>query len=943
MRFLYRSCQAASLALVLGLLAGAAQAADIPIGAKKLVVRDRSAVGAKSSAVYVAPDRGAGIEVGTARDPRSVEADFEILYPGGESVARFRVPAGNPPTGRAWRVVPDGFVFSNKETDPAAEGNLTSVKNLVARAGRILKLVARSSGDLGGEIAVRGAPVGPVDSILTLRNGAEENRYCTRFESCRFKSAGGGLLANLVCKNGAPLTCPASTGRSRIEKAREPSHLWVVRTGALARGDQVMLGALQGLVARYSKEQIYLDPEAGGYRGWVEDLASTENVTWEEVTDPWWLVDRYRHLLRGHVVWQDGDSSVNVATSLAGPESALVVDAAMEGRALARGLERIADLRGLDEGWLLATHGDRLNPVVAFEQREEFAQQLRDYAVLSRGAVFFDGNSAFRQSVVDTLADDAAVYGWGDASIGEDVFVGANSDRAAFTIPSDHAHNLAPLSGFPEQQQEQQTHADIEAVSGKHYAAFLMTDGDNVQWLLGTFATDPRWYGSPARGSFDMGYGIAPSLAELAPTVMRWYYANASTGDAEDFFVVGPSGGGYLYPSRYPAGALDTHIERLAGWMALADLNLVQILDAESRERLDLWDRYTAHPEIDGLFYLEYADYSAGQGRVNWSNGKPVVSPRGKLWTGLPNSDTASIIALLNAAGRDSTSPAGYSLVNVAAWDQSYSMVQEVVAGLDADVEIVTPGELVQLMTENIPHEVAFHHDFTGAAWQSTDLALLGAAFWAEDFDSLFQPHPRRLRLTANGGGQVGSAWLEQRLDASRSWSTAFRFQVSHLVAGGADGLAFHLQADGPGANPGLRGAFAGPSLSVIVDTWNNGEGTDESLEVLLDGESIFFNDLTDFPADPRPGATGHVYRVEVDYLAASQRLRIRMFDEESDKALENWVDADLGNLGSVTSGFSASTGASAQNHDIRTWTMAAAAPTTSRRPTLWDKSPRPD
>ena len=915
------------LSLVVGLASPLEAATDVPLAARKLVIRDKSAVGAKSSVVFVARDKENLIQVGSGADPASVEAELEVFYPGGQPAARFRIPVGSAPGTRGWKTLPGGFSFTNKKTDPGSLETVTTVKSLLARSGKVLKVIARSAGDLDSNLGTLGAPTGPVDTVVTIRNGGEAIRHCSRFSSCRFKSSGGGLLVSLVCKNAEPGPCPTAESRSRIEKAREPSHLYVVRTSDLTSGEQVMVAGLQGLVARVSSAQIYLDPGAGGYRTWLEDLAATRGVTYEEVSDAWWLVDRFRDLLRGHLVWQPGDHSVNVANSLAGIENALLVDASMEGRALARGLERIADLRGLDEGWVLANYADRLNPVAAFEQREEFTQQLRDYAVLSRGMVFFDGNSEFRNNLIDTLASDAAVFGWGDATIGEDVFVGASSDRGAFTIAADHAHNIAPLSGIPAHQQTQPNQPDATASSGKHYASFLMTDGDNIQWLLGTFATDERWYGSPLRGSFDMGYGMAPALAEIAPSVLSWYYANAATGAGEDYFVVGPSGGGYLYPSRYPTAALDTHIERLADWMSLADLSLIQILDAGARERLDLWDRFTAKGHIDGLFYLEYADYSDGRGRVNWSNGKPVVSPRGKLWTGLPNSDATAIRDLLNTASRDATSVAGYSLINVAAWDQSFGLVRDVIESLDPQIEVVTPGELIQLMQDNVPHEVNFHHDYTGDFFETSTLELRGDAFWVRDEDALFLPHPQRLRLTNNGGGLVGSAWLTEPIDASQSWSTAFRFQISHLVNGGADGFAFHLQPDGIAANPGPRGSFNGSALTVVVDTWDNGEGTSESLEVLLGGQQFLFNDLLDFAADPTPGSTGHVYRLELDYLGELKRLRVRMIDEGSSAAMENWINIDLSGLENVWAGFSAATGASAQNHDIRTWTLAAARP----------------
>jgi hypothetical protein len=38
-----------------------------------------------------------------------------------------------------------------------------------------------------------------------------------------------------------------------------------------------------------------------------------------------------------------------------------------------------------------------------------------------------------------------------------------------------------------------------------HYASFLITDGDNLQWMLGDFPTDARWFGSPHRGKVGEG------------------------------------------------------------------------------------------------------------------------------------------------------------------------------------------------------------------------------------------------------------------------------------------------------------------------------------------------------------------------------------------------------------------------------------------------------
>ena len=726
----------------------------------------------------------------------------------------------------------------------------------------------------------------------------------------------------------------ANASQPHVAKGVQPTRLYTIRVPDMTGAERSMIGTLQGLLAASSSEQIYIRPLAGGYDTWLQDLVDQYGVERVDVTDALWLLDHFKDQVDGYLLYQVGDSSINAATSLASLERAVVVEQSIEGQVSALGLGRILDLRGQDEAWVLANYGGLLNPDVVVEQKEGFEHSLRDYAVLSNAFTFYDGNSTFREQVLDGLNPNSAVYGWGDALLGEDVFVRAGSERGIFTIPADHAHNLSALSGFPSIQQDQPADPDFTADPGTHYVAFLFTDGDNLQWTLGNLQSDLKWFNSPFRGNFDMGWGLPPSAVHSAPTVMKWYYDNAASGVGRDGFVAGPSGGGYLYPSLFPDAELNEHVGELAQWMALADLSVVEILDFGSQMDTRLWDVYTAQEQIEGLLYLEYGDHAEPQGRVVWSNGKPVVAPRVKLWNGLPNSDAATILSRINQAPRDPTNWQGYSLVIVGVWEHSLEEIQSIIDGFSPDTRVVTPNALVRLMTDNIPHDVSFDYDFTGDDFETDALELVGDAFWTTDNDALFLPHPQRLRLTYNAGGLVGSAWSDEPFDASKSWSTTFWFQITYPAVGGADGLGFHIQGDGVGANPGHEGgALASPRLSLVVDTWNNGpEGTDESLRLILDGNQIYLNDLLDSAADPNPGSSPTVFRMELNYAAGPQELGIRFIDEGSSDALYETVSGvDLSGFGSSWAGFSAVTGASTQNHDIRRWAFNGAHPHADR------------
>ena len=57
-----------------------------------------------------------------------------------------------------------------------------------------------------------------------------------------------------------------------------------------------------------------------------------------------------------------------------------------------------------------------------------------------------------------------------------------------------------------------------------------MTDGDNVQWLLGPFASSTSWFGSPDRGKVNLGWTVSPAMAEIAPNVLQYFYDHAKPG-----------------------------------------------------------------------------------------------------------------------------------------------------------------------------------------------------------------------------------------------------------------------------------------------------------------------------------------------------------------------------------------------------------------------------
>ncbi|RCW49437.1 GxGYxYP domain-containing protein [Paenibacillus prosopidis] len=512
----------------------------------------------------------------------------------------------------------------------------------------------------------------------------------------------GALLAGWTTSYADARSDSNQQGGTYYEKAAyRAEKLNVIRLNDMSETESVMIASLQGLIANKTSEQIYILPESGNYGLWLTDLKDKYGVKLKYYNDPWMLLKKYKKYFNGYLLWQQGNSSINAASSLAHLKDAVLLEQSDVTKA--EDYKQVMDLTGKDENWVKENYWNQLKHNLLIEQKEEMGPKLRDYAAMTGAFMFYDGNSAFRNAVMAEADDDSVVLGWGDASRGEDQFIMPSSEAGLFTLPADHAFNLSVLSGFELDSLKQKASEPPAAEYNVHYVSFVMSDGDNIQWMLNDLGEKGKpWFGNENRGSFDMGWAVSPSMIDLAPSVVNRFYEDATGKDA---FVVGPSGGGYMYPSKYPAAELDQHLERLNNYMGRMDLGLVEVIDFNAFNNAGLWDKYTAQPNVDGVIYLEYSNHKALNGAIKWANGKPVITPREMLWQGNAGSDNASVVNHINAAPRNPKSAAGYSLVLVHAWSKSMDDVKAVIDQLDDDVRVVTPVEMVGLIKEQVPQQ----------------------------------------------------------------------------------------------------------------------------------------------------------------------------------------------------------------------------------------------
>lgn len=513
--------------------------------------------------------------------------------------------------------------------------------------------------------------------------------------------AGAGALTGTPA--GAAEGHRGPTGLRRGEyfpRGAELSSITAIDVSGRPDPELTLLATAQGLAARSSATpHIYLTSPGSVDQLWLDDLHA-HGVKVRHAADVWKVVAA-QHIKR-FVRYSAADTSLSVATTAAGLLDAVAVEESLVPAAIAHGLHQVLDVRGKDDAWSFAKLFRRTRHDFAVEQKDTFAYPLRDLGTMAGAFTYYDGNSSLRARINAALAQDSPIIGWGDADDGENTFVGPSSDAGNFLVAADWARNTATLSSVPARRLEQHDRRPLRARAGRHYVSFVVTDGDNLQWMTTTLPASTDWWANPRRGDVALGWGMPPSMLDLAPSALRWYYDEAHRGAHGDQFTVGPSGSGYFYPSRYPRAALLEHTKRLDRVMRRTDVDVVQILDFDALATPGLWDSYTRRRSVSGLIYLEYSRYDREAGKTVWSNGKPVTSARHMLWEGLEGADEASVMAAINAAPTDPRSVNSYSIVAVHAWSKTVDDVLTVVDGLAEHVEVVCPGDLIKLMRATV-------------------------------------------------------------------------------------------------------------------------------------------------------------------------------------------------------------------------------------------------
>jgi hypothetical protein len=507
------------------------------------------------------------------------------------------------------------------------------------------------------------------------------------------------------------ITTSNSPFSNYVKNTLKPKQLYVISQDRLSEAEKTMLATLQGVVNSQSAYQIYiLSSSQPDYSLWLNDLKSSYGVNFKNVYDPWELVHMFKDYVEGYVLYSGSDNpSINNACSLCGLKNSIAVDKSIEYKVKLHGITKLkGDCRNTNEAWAYENLWNKgLNHSLVIQLQPSKASALRDYALMSKALVFYENDpntTKLREKIFSSMDKNSVCLGWGPD---EFVNVSTASKDGVSVVAADWSYNLTVLSSFDSKPLMQKAEdKEIPKEDNVHYVTFIMSDGDNQQWNLGSNYNSQKWFGSTNRGKFHMGWGISPSMYYLAPTVFKKYYDSVSNKPFEDYFIVPPSGNGYMYPSKFEKSRLKLYLQQLDDYMKDTDEKYMAVIDDCSFHDKRLWNKFTDKPHMKGIFYLDYHRHDNYHGEIIWSKNKPIVSCRDLLWSGLE--DESQLVKNINDRVENGETnvndPKAYTFVYVHAWSKTMDNVKSAMDMLNKNpkVRVVSPKVFMETIDRNV-------------------------------------------------------------------------------------------------------------------------------------------------------------------------------------------------------------------------------------------------
>jgi hypothetical protein len=536
---------------------------------------------------------------------------------------------------------------------------------------------------------------------------------------------------------------------------------WVAVQQNRSSADMYLFASLKGIVNR-TQPRIFSyegDAFAEGQYTWLQSLG----LSWSEPADKYDLITKYRSEINGLIVYDPAQTAtINLATVLAKDRKALIASPLLLSKLTAApyNLPILLDLRGQYTSKLQVyqamynTYWPNIDHRLLIGLNPDVHKAaLREYATaLGAATIWLDpdvaGESDLLNNFLSTMPAGSNFMGWWP---NEQPGVQRTSTYGITTIASDWSTNLTMHSGMPRTINIKPA-PPKPALQNKIYVAFILSDGDNLQYVEHLFR---KLWGNSDRGSVPMGWTLSPAMVDAMPGALNYFWQTATDNDN---LISGPSGFGYTYPNSWPnQSLLNQFISKTETYNRRAGFRVITV-----------WNTITGGINQNaGESYAANAPSLLGVTAQNTGGGLTIYNqslPAMALSCNYCTNEQAMKDAIASAAsGWNNTSPR-FIIIQAQPWQGvTPTSFKNVASSLSSDYIVVRPDHIFQLMRES--NGLAVNPGPTGQ-----DITDLGGTISAqyesgsptgEEYTNLIDNNVRTKYLTFHASG-----WIQYQANA---------------------------------------------------------------------------------------------------------------------------------------------------------------------------------
>ncbi len=559
-----------------------------------------------------------------------------------------------------------------------------------------------------------------------------------------------------------------------------------MNAASLSDEERIMFCTLQGIVNRtqprillynHNEEPRATWPSAHSLR--VVTIASTRAYS---------LVKLFQDEIKGLVLYSNELTNhySNLAATIGGLDRLLPVTAEIRAKLIENGMDFpvVEDLTKLTLStavdvytYLYDNYWSRCNHRLLISERPNIPYVHDIGAACGSACVWLDPRTTSERQLLDKMLKDMTpgrdfVLGWYPE---ERSGVGEATKYGLSTVPADFFENTTvytavnkPIVIPPVPKRPK--------LENKVYAAVYISDGDNIQYCQHAMA---KIFEQGGRGKMPMNWTISPSLADIAPMMLNYYYGKATENDC---FVSGPSGMGYAMPydahnSRYYASSSNStlitpYTQLTQRYIEKAGLRVITIWDDISTIQRRVFAQNCPY-----LYGLTINDWERQSGRLTTkvqSNWLPIVPQYPCYANGVDVITDFFNRDVKNFKGSEPMFVTGQATV----WDAGPDKLIALRERLDA----LSPGNV------NIVRADHWFSYYNEANHLPFNLALL------QEMEITSSPVKTHVEYAADGSPSDGYMWVSKTTDGAGWVQLDFKepFQISryvvrHAEAGGLD------------------------------------------------------------------------------------------------------------------------------------------------------------